>query len=508
MLESFRQFCRRYPAAVDALVLVAGGLYPLGFSPFGWWPFVFISLVILALSTRHAGIRRGTWRFYLHSVGMYGVGVSWIYVSIHEHGGASVALAALLVALFVLSFSLIALVQGWLYLRFVRPAPLGTTLGFTIVWLLREWMSIWFLTGFPWLLAGYAPIGSWLAGYAPVVGVLGVSFLVVLQSGMLAEALGKPSKRNLGLASLVVAVAWLGGLGLSKVQFVTPTGKEITVSAVQGNINQDEKWLPGMVEPIIEKYLSLTKPEWGRGLIVWPEASITLFRDQAADLLHQLDDIGKRYGTSLVLGIPQLSDDGRFLNTAIALGEGKGEYIKRHLVPFGEYVPFESVLRGLITFFDLPMSYNEPGPARQDPMHANNLTLSLSICYEVVYPELVRTTVRNPDIFITISNDTWFGHSIGPWQHFEMARMRALENGRYMIRATNNGVTGIIDQHGRVVGRLPQFESGVLRGKVQEFTGRTPYSRIGDTPLLVLSALALAAMLAVRAWPVRRPPIS
>lgn len=507
MFQSLKSFRSQHPVATDLAVLLAGGLYPLAFSPFNWWPFAVVTLAVLVFAVAEAGVWRGALRFYLFAVGMYGVGVSWIYVSIHEHGGAGVLLAAFLVAAFVLSFSLFSLIHGWLYMRFVRPAPMGLTLGFAIAWLLREWTLTWALTGFPWLFAGYAPIDTWLAGYAPVAGVLGVGFVLVLQASLIGWVLERPVKRNAAIASAVILLLWCGGWGLWQVHFVEPTGKSITVSAVQGDIDQNEKWLPSMVEPIIEKYLSLTRSEWGRDLVVWPEAAITLFRGQALDLLDDLNAVGKRTGTTLVLGIPQRSPDGRFYNTAVAVGNGSGTYIKRHLVPFGEYVPFEKELRGLITFFNLPMSDDEPGPPNQAPMHAGKLTLSLSICYEVVYPELVRTTVEHPDLFITISNDTWFGHSIGPWQHFEMARMRALENGRYMVRATNNGVTGIIDQRGRVVRRLPQFEAGVLRGKVKEFKGRTPFSRFGGGPLLILAAVVLTGMLISRLRHVSVQPI-
>lgn len=507
MLDSLKLFCARRPALVDLLVLLAGAIYPLGFSPFGWWPLPMFSLAVLALAVSGAGTGRGTWRFYIFAVGLYGVGVSWIYVSIHEHGGASVLLATMLVLAFVLSFSLFSLLHGWLYMRFVRRAPFGLLLGFPITWLLREWTFTWILTGFPWLLAGYAPIDTWLSGYAPVMGVLGVSFFVAVQASLVAWAIVRGDKRSLVTCGLAIAAIWVAGWGLSTIRFVKPTGRQFTVSLVQGDIDQDTKWLPEMVDPIIDKYLTLTRHEWGRDLIVWPEAAITLLKSRATSLLHGLDAMGKKKGTTLVLGIPQRSPDGRFYNSAIALGNGRGTYIKRHLVPFGEYVPFEKELRGLITFFDLPMSYDEPGPPNQAPMHAGKLTLSLSICYEVVYPELVRSTVRDPDVLITISNDTWFGHSIGPWQHFEMARMRALENGRYMLRATNNGVTGIINQRGKVLEELPQFEPAVLRGKVEEFTGTTPFARFGQGPLLLLAGLFLTGMLVSRLRHVSEQPI-
>ena len=158
-------------------------------------------------------------------------------------------------------------------------------------------------------------------------------------------------------------------------------------------------------------------------------------------------------------------------------------------MPFGEYIPLESVLRGLIQFFDLPMSRNVPGPRQQEPILADDLKLSVSICYEVVYPEIVREDVREIDLLVTVSNDTWFGSSIGPWQHLQMARMRALENGRAMVRATNNGITALIDHQGNLQATLRQFEPGVLRGDVEIRTGLTLFSRFGSLPVLFLSLL-------------------
>jgi len=173
----------------------------------------------------------------------------------------------------------------------------------------------------------------------------------------------------------------------------------------------------------------------------------------------------------------------------VALGKGEGQYIKRRLVPFGEYVPLEGLIRGVIQFFDLPMSRNRPGPWSQPALTAGGLRLSTSICYEVVYPDLVRDTVAEPDLLITVSNDTWFGESIGPWQHLQMARMRALENGRAMARATNNGITALIDHRGRIVSTLPRFEQGILRGELEVRSGRTLFHRFGSYPVLGLSLI-------------------
>jgi apolipoprotein N-acyltransferase len=490
------------------LALLAGALFPLALSPFDWWPCAIVSVLLLHWLVRHVSLRRGLVLFYLYGVGLYGVGVSWVYVSIRDHGGASAWLAGFLVLLFVLALALFLLLQGYLYLKFLRRSLLGPSLGFAAAWIVREWLLTWLFTGFPWLFAGYGFIDTWLAGYGPLLGVLGISYLVILQTCLLAMVGTALLRRRLPLAAGGVALAasiWLGGWLLSNTTFVQPTGEQLQVSAVQGNIDQDSKWRRAMVGPILQTYTNLSAGEWGRDLIVWPEAAITLFRSDAKSFLQGLSARGQATGTTVIMGIPDRDAEGNFLNSAIAVGQGEGTYVKRRLVPFGEYVPLESVLRGLIQLFDLPMSRNVSGADEQAPLLVGERRISMSICYEVVYPDLVRETVEQPDLLVTISNDTWFGASIGPWQHLQMARMRALENGRYMLRATNNGVTAVINQQGQVVASLPQFEQGVLRAEVPMLSGVTPFARFGQLAVLLLVLGSLAAVLL---WPVILPNVS
>ncbi|MDZ7684247.1 MAG: apolipoprotein N-acyltransferase [Gammaproteobacteria bacterium] len=460
-------FVATRPRVADAMALVAGALYPLAFSPFGLWPFAFVALVVLVVVTtdENVSVRRGSGRFFLFALGVYGVGTSWIYVSIHDHGNASPLLASLLVAAFVLGLSLLSWIHGWLFLRFVRPLPSGVAFGFALTWLLREWGLTWILTGFPWLLVGYGFLDTALAGYVPVVGVLGLGFLVALQSSLVARVIGAPSRRLAGAAAAIIVLVWFGGFALRHVGFVERTGAPISVAAVQGNIDQRVKWRRDMIGPIIDTHLSLTNEVWDSDLIVWPEASITLFRESAESLLNVLDRRASQAGAALILGIPDRGNEGQFFNTAIALGTGEGQYIKRRLVPFGEYVPLEGLLRGTIDFFDLPMSRNRPGPRVQEQLLVDGMRVGVSICYEIVYPELVRAPTVGPDLLVTISNDTWFGNSIGPWQHMEMARARALENGRYLIRGTNNGITAIVDPNGRIAHRLPASRRACWRAR-------------------------------------------
>jgi|TARA_B100001964_G_scaffold216617_1_gene256034 apolipoprotein N-acyltransferase len=486
---------RKYPSAGHVVALAGGALVPFTLAPFNWWPLGILSVLLLLACIDGESTKKVVLRFYMYNLGMFGVGASWIYVSINVYGGASPVLAVSLVALFVMWWSLIGLLHGYVYGKFISRLPLGLVLGFPAMWVLDEWFRGWFLTGFPWLFLGYGHLSSPLLGFAPLAGVFAISFFAVLTASLLYHSLRHGRHWYL----IAVTAIWLSGYGLSHLEYVSPDDR-VSVVAVQGNIDQHTKWRRESVMPILKTYTDLTEPEWGAELIVWPEAAITLFRDKATWYLQQLDRKGKESGSTLVLGIPDRDDEGKFLNTAIAVGEGEGIYHKRRLVPFGEYVPLENWLRGIITFFDLPMSHNEAGEPLQPALRAGDLTLSLSICYEVVYAELVRSTTGSPDLFVTISNDTWFGTSIGPAQHLQMAQMRAAENARYLVRATNNGITALIDHKGAIVKSLPQSEAGVLRGDAVVMTGMTPFHRYGHAPVLALSLLLLLVLAGIHAY--------
>lgn len=462
------------------------------FAPFDLWPCTLLASGGLYLAWSAGTPRTLAWRGYLFGFAKYGVGVSWIYVSIHDHGHANVALSAFLVVVFAGGMALFPMLMGYLYGRWVRADAGFDVVSFAALWTLFDWVLTWLLTGFPWLFPGYAQIHTWLAAYAPVGGVLLVGFVVVLSGASLARLL-ETSARSWWPAGLGLAL-WLTGWVLGWVAWVVPAERApVEVALVQGNVPQETKWLPESVGPILRTYERLTEPHWGRELIVWPEAAITLWHHQAGPFLARLSARARATGTTLVTGIPGWQRvpgerQAYFQNMAIALGMGEGDYVKRRLVPFGEYVPLEFVIRGWIEFFDLPMSHSRPGPMEQPLLKAGDLRLATAICYEIVYPDLVREQAVDADLLLTISNDTWFGDSIGPYQHMQMAQMRALENGRYLVRATNNGVTAIVDHLGNIRGQLPRFERDVLSGEALVMEGRTPFSRVGAVPIVLICA--------------------
>ena len=475
------------------LALGCGALLPFTLAPFDWWPLGIGSIGgWFWLLNRRPGSAAALG--FAFGVGKFGVGVSWVYVSMRLYGGASVSLAVFLVALFVAGLSVFTLLQGWVYARVAsRGAAMLDAALFAAVWVIFEWLLTWFLTGFPWLYPGYGHLQTVLANLMPIGGVSLASLGIVVTSVYLAVALTNARR----VTALVLAtVPWAIGLALSPIEWVQ-SGAPRTVALVQGNVDQTLKWDADNRLSIVDTYLDLTDPHWGTDLVVWPEAAITLYEHQAREVLEFLDERGEESGTTVVLGIAtaQRTPDGTWMiyNSALATGPGAGRYTKRQLVPFGDYVPFEDLLRGLIGFFDLPMSAFTAGPWHQGPLHTGTARAAMAICYEIAYAELMRQSAAGADVLITVSNDTWFGTSIGPLQHAQIARARALENGRWLLRGTNNGVTAIVDHRGRMTDALPQFEQAVLSGEFHIMKGRTPYSRYGDGWLV---ALCLAGLIA------------
>ncbi len=437
-----------------------------------------ISFVVFLYSVDVSSKRDIFVRYYFFAVGMYGSGVSWIFVSINDFGGVPSLAAIGLTAAFILSYSFTSLMGALLHVN-VRDGLVA----FPAIWVILEWSRSWFLTGFPWLFAGYSHLESPLSGYIPIVGVYGLSLLTVVTSVLIYKL--PSSKWPLNI--LLLGLLWGGGIFIpDSIIGLNHTNNVVTVSAIQGNVDQHKKWLSSSTQNITNTYLEMTEKEWGRDIIVWPEAALTVIKQDASPLIKGLDEQGREVGSSLLFGILERSTDGGYFNSVLALGEGSGVYHKRRLVPFGEYLPLEKYLRGIIKFFDLPMSRTKSGHNDQNLVSAGENLVSVLICYEVVYPDLIERDSVLPDMFVTVSNDTWFGDSIGPKQHLQMARMRAAEYGRWMIRSTNNGITALIDHNGLLVEELEPFEEGVMRGELRIMKGETPYYYYGYGPLVLL----------------------
>ncbi|MDH5737099.1 MAG: apolipoprotein N-acyltransferase, partial [Gammaproteobacteria bacterium] len=344
ILHFFNRLLNKSRGSREILALLSGCAFPLAFAPFNLWPVAILVIMMLMLSLEGASRREGVLRFYLFGIGMYGVGNWWIYHSIHVYGGASPVLAFSMMTLLVLAYALHAALHGYIYMRFFHDRRWAVPVVFPVLWVLQEWVRTWLLTGFPWFFAGYTQMDTPLAGYAPVLGVMGVSLMLLVAISFLYSLLaGKTSVR---WAAAVFLIVWLAGALLQQLPFVTPTAEKLSVSLLQGNVDQRTKWRRESVVPILKLYREMTRDELGRDIIVWPEASITLLRENAGRYLDEMDALASENGSTIILGLPDRDPvSHRFYNTAMALGKGEGNYFKRRLVPFGEYVPLESLLR-------------------------------------------------------------------------------------------------------------------------------------------------------------------
>ncbi len=484
------------PLQVLLIAPLAGALVTLSLAPFDIWPAGIVSCALLAWLLSICPPRQALWRGWLYGLGLFGSGVSWVYVSIHVHGYAPVPLAALLTLLFCGGLAAFPAIFAWCYVRFARSLPGGMLLGFPLLWVLFEWLRSWILTGFPWLLLGYAHVDTWIAGWAPVLGVYGLSLICAVSGTCLFLAWRSRQAVTIALYTVIVGLLWVGGGVLQPIKWVAPASEQaLSVAVYQPNIPQQQKWDRRYYRAILAQMETASAPLMGVDILVWPEAAVPDYYQNARGFIDPIAEHASLMETTLITGIPFRPQGKRqYHNSILALGQGSGVYHKQRLVPFGEYVPLESLLRGLIAFFDLPMSAFTAGPSGQAPLQAGAFRVAPYICYEIVYPDLVARGARDADLLITISNDSWFGDSIGPLQHLQMAQMRALENGRYLIRGTNNGVSAIIDEQGKIVVASERFVATTLHGQVQTMLGSTPFSSFGSTPVIAGCALGLALM--------------
>lgn len=472
------------------IVLLAGMALPLAFAPFNYYPLAVACLAIFFLCLNGVTAKQAAKLGYIFGLGFFGVGVSWIFVAIHVFGQASVLLAGLLTAAFVAFLALYLGLMAWLIKRYSHKRFTVSDYIFLlpVAWLGFEWFKSWFLTGFPWLELGVSQINGPLAGYVPIVGALGTSLLVAFTAGLVAAAW----HFRRGSLLLIAILIWIAGPALSWKHWTQTKGEPLTVSLLQGNVPQDIKWDRDQVMKTLALYQTMTEDNWGSDIIVWPENAITAFYHQVEEFyLTPLAELAKENNTDILVGLPVLEQNGdKYYNSMLSLGSSQGFYHKRHLVPFGDYVPLEW-LRGLIAFFDLPMSSFSSGADNQPLLEAKGHKIGISVCYEDTFSDEVLMTLPEANLLVNATNNAWYGDSFAPHQHLQISQSRALEMGRPVLRATTNGVSALIDHKGMLQATSKQFEQDVVTGQVQARQGSTPYVQWQRLPLLVLTLVML-----------------
>jgi len=433
-------------------------------------------------------------------IGLFAFGTYWLYTCLHVFGLVPLWLTLVLQILLVLAMSLYMAALCYVANRFwLKPGATRDWLVLPVLWVLIEWLRGWFLSGFPWLSTGYAMIDSPLSGWAPIFGVYGVTWAAATVSVAIHVAFmpAVPVSRrclSVAAAAMLFAVPAL----LAQHDWTQAQGAPVAIAAVQGAVPQDQKWQVKNRELTMQRYLHLTGDAWGSRLIIWPEAALPALAPNIQDYLMKLEEQGRAHDADFAIGLVNyLPDTKRYFNGILVLKQsGDGWYYKRHLVPFGEYFPVPPFVRAWLRLMSLPYDDFTAGSSHQPLLSAAGQKLGFTICYEDAFGSQQLKILRHATLLINVTNDAWFGNSTARHQHLQIARMRALEAGRYLVRAANDGITAAIDSRGKIVARLPQFKEGVLRTDVQPMTGLTPYARLGNYPV-VLGALSL---LAIAAW--------
>jgi len=470
----------------------SGALLPLAFSPYHYSVIAILSLaylfyIVLNSTPRDAGLFG-----YAFGFGMFGIGVNWLHISINLFGGVNLAGALIITFVLVTFLSLYPALITYVYQRyFGNKGIVPFLIVMPALWILAEWFRSSVFTGFPWLNVGYSQIDTPLSSLAPMLGVYGISWLTALISATLV-ALFRVTYKTRIVIICTFFITWIALNLLNGIDWTTEKDNEISVALIQGAIPQEIKWKPDQSQRTLDLYLSLSEQYKDSQLIIWPETAIPILHHQAEEFIQQMADKARSQNHDYLVGIPFKDlDSNKFYNGIIVIGSNNDTYYKQHLVPFGEYLPFDKWLRPILNLMKIPMSDFSAGPNRKPVVLAANEIIGVSICYEDVFGEEIISALPDATLLVNISNDAWFGDSIAPHQHLQMARMRALETGRYMLRATNTGVSAIINEKGDITASSPQFIPHVTSGKVKTFEGLTPYARFGNWPVITAAFLLL-----------------
>lgn len=478
------------PKTSRLIAFVLGAATTLAFAPFGWSllaPLLLLPLLYICLSVAP---RDAAAHAFWYGFGLFLTGTYWIYISVHVFGNAAVWIAFLLMIGLALLMATLISGAGWLMSRLSQGEPWLLLLVAPAAWVVVEWLRSWVLTGFPWMAFGYAQIDTAFAGWAPLLGVYGVSFMVALSTTAVVFAFKAVTPRDRTIGVAMIVVPWLLGGILSLIDWTEPSGRPVRATIVQAGVAQDKKWDRDQLRPIMEHYLAATLSVPDSDIVLWPEVAIPALDDQVESFITRIERVARSNEQSVLFGILERSYErsveGRIYNSVILVGgDERQSYRKRHLVPFGEYFPVPPSVREWMKMQNLPHSDLSKGADVQPLLTTpDGLRFGVAICYEDAYGSEQLYALPDAGILINVSNDAWFGESIAPHQHLEIARMRSLEFGRPAIRSTNTGISAFIGGDGELLQAGKQFEPEFMTANVQPRRGLTPYAAGGDWPIV------------------------
>ncbi|MGH8217694.1 MAG: apolipoprotein N-acyltransferase [Steroidobacteraceae bacterium] len=484
-------------AARAVLAAAAGVILAAGFAPLQWWPLAILCPLALIALWQGASPRSAAWSGFWFNAGTFAAGTYWLYISIHRIGQAPLAIAFFLMGGLIGIMALYGALLGYIVGRWLPPSgALRSMAGIPAAWVFIEWWRGWFLSGFGWLSLGYTQTETWLGrAFAPMLGVYGLSALLVVAAGAL-MTLVRGSWRERLVALAVLAVPAIAALPLAGHGWTHAVGKPVGVAIVQGAVPEDEKWQDTHEDATLALYRELTERALGTPIIVWPEAALP---DEANNLTEYLLDLYRdahQRGSGLLIGAVRSDGDDIYYDSVLSLGNQIGWYNKQHLVPFAEFFPVPRFVRTWLRLMNLPYSDLTAGNPGQPPLLAGNLRLAATVCYEDAYASSELPVVADSDALVNVSNDAWFGHSTARYQHLQISQMFALQIGRPLIRAANDGVSAVIGPHGEIIAQAPEYRPFVLKAAIRAYRGLTPFDRYGNWLIISLAALTLMLVLA------------
>lgn len=496
LISTFKQLCNKGYIQNIIFPFLLGGIAVAGFAPYYIYPITIASLILLLyLWQKTNSPKQAALQGFMYGLGLFSIGIYWIYISLHNFGGMPWWMASFSTFMLCAFLSLFPATVGALAKRVNY-----SLVSIPIFWALSEWVRSWIFTGFPWLTVGYSQVPrSPLIGYLPVIGIYGVSFLLVFITGLIAYWLANPTQSLMWKRRVIATLflIWSGGIILKFVEWTRPINSPISVALLQGNISQDVKWSPEIADQTLKTYMDMVMLSKTK-LIIMPETALPMLAEQIpSQYMLALKNHALTYKGDILIGaveeIPgaNKNEPNQFFNSMLSIGSANSQtYRKSHLVPFGEFIPLKQVFGWIYRdWLNIPLSDLARGSLEQQPMFIAGQKIAVNICYEDVFGEEIIRQLPQATLLVNASNDGWYGESIAAYQHMQFSQARAIETGRVMLRSTNTGATAMIDPHGVIIAHAPHFSKITLNVEAQGYAGSTPYVRWGNWPVIILLVL-------------------
>lgn len=489
--------------------ILAGILIVFGYAPMDMWYLAILGMIVFSfVFAKQDTAKKSALSTFIFAVTLNTGSLWWISSVINNFGQTPLVIAGLIIILFAAYLSFMPTIAGYLSHKIFAKSPIcKNLLFFPCLWIISDLINGWTFTGFPWNWLAYTQIDSYFSGIAPIIGAEGVTFAVLIFCGGIGYSLARRKTINLIIPLLVFIVcAWCKTINY------TDKLSTVKVALMQGNITTETKWDPEQVMPTLNTYTQMLKNNLDAEIMIWPESAIPLLENNAQNLLINLDNLLDNNKIGFITGIQYYDEENAsYYNGMLGLGYidnththhytyGEGNrYYKRHLVPIGEFVPFESIARKLGPMFNMPMSSFTRGDSDQKNIKIYGYNIASAICYEMAFNSELRDQINeDTNMIVTVSNDGWFNHTYGPYQHLAIARMRAIEFSKPVLRATNNGITAVIDEKGNIIKQAKQNIEVTLRSEISPTKGITPYAEYGRFPLIFIIGTIILSTLLLR----------